>query len=83
MGFRRGLCNGFQESRVLIADAVRGNVLGDFRIHGLLVGLIDLDDLFDLPTQIPRQEVAYRFHVLSLSPIHKFSPGSFLMHHGL
>ena len=50
MRLRWGLGNCIQEGSVLIADAVRCNVLGNFRVHGLPVSLIDLDNLFDLLT---------------------------------
>ena len=49
----RGLGDGLEQMGVLVADAVGGDVLGDLGIDRLLVGLIDLDDLFDLAAEIP------------------------------
>jgi hypothetical protein len=49
-----GRCFGdrLQQHGVLIADAVGRDVFGDLRIDRLFVGLVDLDDLLDLPGQV-------------------------------
>ena len=42
---------------VLLLDAVGGDVLGDFLVDGLLVRLIDLDDLFDPAAEVSGQQI--------------------------
>ena len=39
--------DGLQDLHVLLLDAVGGHVLGDLVVDGLLVLLVELDDLFD------------------------------------
>jgi len=51
----RGFGNCFEQLGVLIANTVCGNVFRNFLVHGLLVGLINLDDLLDLAIEIPCQ----------------------------
>ena len=43
----RGIGDRFQELGILVSDTVGCDVFGDLRVDGLLVGLVDLDDLFE------------------------------------
>ena len=43
----------FEQHGILVPDAVRRYVLAHLRVDRLLVGLVDLDDLFDPLAQIP------------------------------
>ena len=47
---------------VLVPDAVGGDVLGDLGVDRLLVGLVDLDDLLDLPVEVAFEQVANLGH---------------------
>ena len=58
----RGLGDGLEQGVVLVPDAVGGDVLGDLGVDRLLVGLVDLDDLLDLPRQVAGEQVADRRH---------------------
>jgi hypothetical protein len=42
-----------------LADALRGDVLGQLAIDRLLVSLRQLDDLFDVLTQVAAEQVLY------------------------
>jgi hypothetical protein len=46
------LSDGLEQKVVLLANAVGADVLGNFRMDGLLVRLIDLDDLLDLAAEV-------------------------------
>jgi hypothetical protein len=48
----RGVGDSLEQSVVLLADAVGGDVFGDLVVDGLLVCLIDLDDLLDLTAEV-------------------------------
>src|SRR5262249_7350753 len=48
----RGLGDGSEQLVVLFADAVCSDIFGDLIVNGLLVGLIDLDDLLNLTAQV-------------------------------
>ena len=61
-----GLGDGLEELVVLFTDAVGGDVLGDFGMDRLLVGLIDLDDLLDLAAEVTCQQIANRLHAVTL-----------------
>jgi len=43
---------GLEKLGILVPNTVGGDVLGDLVMHGLLIRLIDLDDLFDLAFQV-------------------------------
>jgi hypothetical protein len=51
--FCGGFGNRLEELGVLVSNAVSRNVLRDFFVYGLLIRLVDLNNFFDLPTQIP------------------------------
>lgn len=53
MLFRGGFDNRLEELGVLVSDAAGGDVFRDFPVYGLLISLVDLNDFFDLATQIP------------------------------
>ena len=65
----RGVGHRFEDLGVLVTNTVGGDVLGDFLVYRLFVGLIDLNDLFDLPTEITCQECANSVHVAVSSAI--------------
>jgi len=52
VGVIRGLGDGLEQVGVLVPDAVRGDVLVDLGEDGLLLGLIDLDDLLDPAAEV-------------------------------
>src|SRR5207248_531523 len=60
IGWRFG--DGLEEMVVLLTNAVRGDVLGNLGMNGLIVRLIDLDDLLDLSAEIAAQEFGDGFH---------------------
>jgi hypothetical protein len=45
-----------KEITVLVLDPVGGDVLGDLVVDGVRLGLVELDDLFDLPIEVPPQQ---------------------------
>ena len=47
VGMGLGVGDGLQDLLVLVLDPVSGDVLGDLGVDGLLVLLVELDDLFD------------------------------------
>jgi hypothetical protein len=56
---------------VLLADAVRRNIFRDLVMDGLLVRLIDLDNLLDLAGEVAVYQVADGRHECTLIS-HKF-----------
>jgi hypothetical protein len=50
--FGGGVSDGPEQLVVLLTDAVRGDVFGDLVVDGLLVRLIDLDDLLNLTAEV-------------------------------
>ena len=77
------LSDGFEEIVVLLTDTIGGDVFRDFIMDRLLVRLIDLDDLFDLATEITCQQIANCLHSATLFLSHRFSLGSCPVHPGL
>jgi hypothetical protein len=61
------LSDGFEQIVVLFTDTIGGDVFRDFSMNGLLVRLIDLDDLFDLAAEIACQQIARRRYCLRRS----------------
>ena len=61
-GFGARLVDRFEEVSVLPAYAVGDDILGDLRVDGVLVRLVDLDDLLDLPVEVSVKQSAYLRH---------------------
>ena len=61
------LSNGFEEMVVLFTNAVGGDVFRDFGMDGLLVRLIDLDDLLDLEAEVSCQQFFNGLHLVAFA----------------